>query len=156
MASMSNVITPKIKDRFFKKIKFTNGCWEWQGDRFVQGYGAVTINKKKVKAHRISFLIFNGKFPKYLCVLHKCDNRKCVNPKHLFLGTRKDNNHDRSQKNRSGKGMRHPHCKTTDGDVKKIKRLYNDGVGQNKIAKKFNISQTLVSLIINKKQRVLS
>lgn len=89
-----------------KKIILNNidkkemGCWEWTGSLTPPGYGQVYFNGKNYRAHRLAYFAFNGEFDKSLFVCHKCDNPKCVNPKHLFLGTCKDNTHDSINKGR--------------------------------------------------------
>lgn len=90
-----------LKQRLFDKRKIiANGCWEWQG-ALAQGYGLLHIRKgNHKKAHRLSWEIFKGPIPKDLCVCHHCDNRKCFNPDHLFLGTQKMNMKDMSEKGR--------------------------------------------------------
>lgn len=89
--------------RFWNKvaIKSSSECWIWQGAKFRdQGYGRIIINYKDVRAHRVSWELVNGPIPSGLLICHHCDNRLCVNPKHLFLGTHKDNNQDCVNKGR--------------------------------------------------------
>ena len=87
----------------------TTGCWEWALTRERPPrlpYGRCYIGKRYVVAHRKSWEIVNGAIPEGLCVLHRCDNPPCVNPDHLFLGTRADNVADRVAKGRSARGER--------------------------------------------------
>lgn len=78
-----------------------DGCWVWGGAKFRNGYGAIRFNGETVLAHRLSYQIRSGiQIPDGLHICHKCDNRSCVNPDHLFLGTRSDNMKDCSSKGR--------------------------------------------------------
>lgn len=90
---------PDYISLFWKKVKKTRTCWEWTAKK-VYGYGYLGLNGKSIRAHRFSWELANGKIPPELFVLHKCDNRKCVKPSHLFLGTQKDNIQDAISKNR--------------------------------------------------------
>lgn len=78
-------------------------CWTWPGWKNECGYGVLDRNKHQKFAHRMAYEAWVGIIPPGLCVLHKCDNPPCVNPAHLFLGTRSDNNKDRARKGRNGK-----------------------------------------------------
>jgi hypothetical protein len=77
-----------------------SGCWIWIAVCSHFGHGEFIL-KKKYAAHRFSWILHKGEIPKGLCVLHACDVPACVNPQHLFLGTRGDNNTDRAKKGRS-------------------------------------------------------
>jgi len=81
-------------------IKSQEECWEWKSSLDGKKYGQFAINQKQYRSHRISWELTCGKIPNGLCVLHKCDNSKCVNPSHLFLGTQKDNIQDMARKGR--------------------------------------------------------
>jgi hypothetical protein len=93
-----------IADRFWAKVeKMPDGCWVWQAARSVSGYGLLAPSggvRGDRRAHRVSWELHNGPIPAGLWVLHSCDNPPCVNPDHLFLGTRSDNMRDCASKGR--------------------------------------------------------
>lgn len=104
-----------MRERFEAKFYVTPGCWIWTKGRYHDGYGqfAVSAHERSVRAHRVSYELYVGPIPEDLHVLHRCDVRACVNPEHLFLGTRVDNMQDMIQKGRHyspGRGKTHCPC----------------------------------------------
>ncbi len=78
----------------FRSKKAETGCWEWTGALNNCGYGYLGVRGKQIFAHRAAWMAFVGAIPFSKMVLHKCDNRKCINPEHLFIGTAYDNHID--------------------------------------------------------------
>jgi hypothetical protein len=89
----------------------------------------------------------NGPVPKGLCVLHRCDNPPCVNPAHLYVGTHRQNARDRSLRNRGVRGRRVNTNKLTEAQVLEIRALCDAGERQAHVARRFGITQTMVSHI---------
>lgn len=134
-----------VKSRFWDKVNksgpvhptLKTRCWLWTRSTMGGGYGQFSVKARSpLFAHRYSWEIHNGEIPNGLCVLHHCDNTRCVNPKHLFLGTRKDNSDDMVTKGRvshvgcsknPSKGEAHGRAKLTNQDVLEIRRLYGTG-----------------------------
>ncbi len=119
-------------ERFFKYVKGgeENSCWIWAGAKTKTGYGQFSFNGKPVKAHRFMYETYYGVSPGTLDVCHSCDNPLCINPKHLWLGTAKDNLQDASKKERFP-GQQRVHCikghvlvRTSSGECKVCKKEY--------------------------------
>lgn len=134
------------KCRFFSKIEKQEKCWKWIGEMRRDGYGEHSFNGKNLSAHRASWQLFKGKIPKEKCVCHKCDNRWCVNPDHLWIGTQKENSKDRALKGRSADrhGEKHPLHKLTEENVMEIRNLLGK-ITQKEIARIYNVDQSCIS-----------
>jgi hypothetical protein len=151
---MNTELNPSLLRNFWKKVEKTDNCWNWLASVNHHGYGQINSGHKFIyKAHRLSWLIHFGAIPDKLLVMHKCDNRRCVNPEHLMLGTASDNTKDMVSKNRAkGKsrpGELNPNAKLTNAQVLEIRSLYvarcnripqQMYIKAEDIAKMFNVS----------------
>lgn len=125
-------------------------CWEWQGPNDSgQGYGRFKVNGIPYIAHRVSYELHYGAISDDQFVCHHCDNPKCVNPYHLFLGTPQDNAADMFAKQRHVHGALHPFAKLTDEEVQKIRELYATGnYRQRDIGSMFGVCKTTIGTIV--------
>jgi hypothetical protein len=129
-------------------------CWPWKAGLFPNGYGQFRLGTRKVKAHRCAFELERGPIPKQQLVLHECDNRRCCNPAHLFLGTHADNAADRKAKGRSARngtplpGEANPAAKVSRVLVEEIRARARLGESQRSIADAFQLSQSQVGNIV--------
>lgn len=158
---MPALSVPQAASRFWIKVDRSGGpdtCWIWTGaQRQAFGYGMFSIGRKSISTHRYSWLLHNGAIPDGLQVLHHCDNPRCVNPAHLFLGTQKDNVRDARDKGRLGQQV-NPMCmarrgeingksKLNDSAVRLIRRMRQDGYKLREIADTIGISVPVVSAV---------
>lgn len=126
-------------------------CWQWTASVLQDGYGQFGVNGSTTRAHRYSWELYNGKIPDGLSVLHHCDNQLCVNPKHLFLGTHRQNMLDMTNKKRQAKGEQQHLAKLTTKDVLELRRLHKTGkFSRLQIAAMFGISVQNVGCIIKR------
>ena len=141
----------EIESRFWSKVSKTHKCWLWMATKDKDGYGQFQVDGKARRAHRVSALwagiisdISDGSV-----VCHSCDNPSCVNPDHLWRGTRAQNNADRSKKGRDArqKGSAHGMSKLTEQDVRYIKIFLAAGAKQRVIARNFGVSRSAIATI---------
>ena len=142
----------EIKDRFWSKVNKTDNCWEWKACLNNYGYGLFSANCKKISAHRFSFQNHHNRLIEdEMCILHSCDNRKCVNPAHLSEGTKQDNITDMVNKGREyhPKGEKNGISKLTQKQVLEIREKYSQGgTTQQKLAEEYEVTQTLIGYIV--------
>ena len=132
--------------RFVSYLPLPEGCWEWRGSANRQGYGWFRDGKKNARANRAAFELLVGPIPPGMDVLHHCDNPRCVNPHHLFLGTDKDNAVDREAK---GRGK--PWNATLEAKRKAILLAYYKGDRSFKdIAVEFGVDPSTVSRTVRR------
>ena len=136
--------------RFWSRvdIRGPNECWEWQGGTDGgKGYGRIrwgSPRKIRVGAHRVSWELHHGPIPDGMLVCHTCDNKPCVNPAHLFLGTNQDNLRDAAHKGRMARGEHQSSSKLTEPEVLEIYRRYWWGDSRNVLAQEFGVSRASI------------
>ena len=144
----SNPLPDKYLARFWSYVNKTDSCWEWAKST-VRGYGSFGAGGVTVYCHKLSWCLHHGPVPDGLCVLHRCDNRKCVNPEHLFLGTREDNIRDMIAKDRSINlsGSSHGMSKLTEDQVRYIKTKLLSQQSLSSLSREFGVSvQTIYAI----------
>jgi hypothetical protein len=145
----------KTEDRFWPKVAKGDGCWEWQGSRHPSGYGVIGASRhqRARMAHRVSWELHHGPIPDGLDVLHHCDNKPCVRPDHLYLGTDLENARDRIERGleRHLSGQANGNAKLTEASVRAVIAALQAGGTQQSVADRFGISQPHVSEIARRK-----
>lgn len=163
-----------LKCKLLKNINIKNDCWEWNKSLTNTGYGKLIHEGKSLISHRVSFEVFKGEIPEGLFVCHTCDNKKCINPDHLWAGTQKDNILDAKSKGRlpiqfgrkhtqetkekfkkrlhsDRRGEKHHLRKLKNEDVFKIRNMLENGLTQTEIANQFGVHSSAISNIKNRK-----
>ena len=141
---------PTLADRLQSKIEVQeNGCWRYTGGLNGRGYGNIWDRGRTRSAHVVSYELHVGKVTEGMSVLHTCDNRCCVNPEHLFIGTTQDNIDDMMAKGRDGfKGIRNGRGILLEEHVNLIRfYLRNTFLSQGDIARKFGVCRGTISAI---------
>ncbi|MCA1670323.1 MAG: HNH endonuclease [Thermomicrobia bacterium] len=156
-----------IEERFWPKVDKSGDCWLWTATRFTNsGYGCIGYEGRSQGAHRVSYILANGPIPEGMCVCHRCDNRLCVNPAHLFLGTYKENSADAIAKGRVATGERqgththpetvrrgeqHAMAKLTAAQVQSIRRQATDGCDTAALSREFGVTHSHISAIVHRR-----
>lgn len=138
-----------MEQRFWEKVKKTDGCWLWTASH-TKGYGQIRDESRfgMISAHRASWIIHYGPIPDGMCVLHRCDVPLCVNPAHLFLGTNEENVDDMIRKGRNVKGEANGESKLKVDDVRNIRALYFSGIAtQAQLARKYMVYPGTISAV---------
>ena len=166
---MSGKSTIPEQDRFWQKVHITNECWEWIAYINRGGYGEFGILKDgkhiKDEAHRYSWELHFGMIPNGLLVCHKCDNRKCCNPHHLFLCNLSNGRHTHPESTATGsrhgfhtkpdsvvRGSVHDSAKLTDQQVLDIRKLFAKGANKCQLARNFGVSTHTIFMIVNRRK----
>jgi hypothetical protein len=126
-------------------------CWPWLG-AMNKGYGVITVEGRSASAHRVSYELAYGPIPPGMSVLHRCDNRACCNPGHMFLGLQADNMHDMADKGRAISGCAHHSAKLNTEQVIEIRSSYaRGGVSMHQLATRFGITVETIHGIIHRR-----
>lgn len=136
----------RLRLYFERNVIRKRGCWDWKGAKTSNGYVRMDYARKepRISVHKYSWMIHNGDVPEGMLVLHRCDNRRCSNPDHLFLGTQADNMSDMKSKCRSASGERNVNAKFDKKKIKEIRKLLEMGVRVSRISKDFNVHITSI------------
>lgn len=142
-----------LEERFWPKIdrRGPDECWPWKASLTTTGYGRFKVwSYQDIRAHRVAYLLEHGD-PGELLVCHRCDNRPCCNPAHLFLGTQDDNTQDKMAKGRwkggDHSGANNPRALLTEENVKEVWRLIGKGWTNTAIGARFKVHHATISVI---------
>jgi hypothetical protein len=142
-----------LEQRFLRNTERTESCWIWRGSFNVYGYGRICYRMKSALAHRVSYELFKGAITPGLFVCHTCDNTKCVNPHHLFLGDQKANMTDCRSKLRHSFGSRNGCAKLSEDQVIQIRQIHRTEKLTHKIlGEMFGVSRSAIGSIVTNKR----
>lgn len=138
-------LVDKLSERL---VEVESGCWEFIGAVTGAGYGLISVGYKTYQStHVLAYELTNGPVPLGMVVRHSCGNKICCNPKHLMVGTHKDNVQDEIVAGRHIKGSRQGHSKLTEGDIPVIRKLLSDGFRPKEIGELYGVTGEAIGLI---------
>lgn len=144
-----------VDEYFWAHVQKSDGCWTWTGTVFADSrYGRVTSRiAPSCLAHRVSYILHHGEIPADMCVCHTCDNTRCVNPEHLFLGTSAENTADRERKGRGAKGVRNGGgVKLDDAKVREMRALHAaGGITYAELGRRYRVSDVTAQYVIERR-----
>lgn len=145
--------TPAVLARFWSHVDQSGDCWLWTRATNGVGYGRFAVTKGNiVSTHRFSWEVANGAIPEGQSVLHRCDVRHCVNPAHLFLGSRADNARDMVEKGRNARGEQHGIARLTAADARAIRDRYAaGGVSMHDLAAQYGVTDVTVFNVVHRR-----
>lgn len=150
--------TTSIQQRLYRKLSErlaartvvrSNGCWEWTGTVIPKGYGQISVAGSHTYVHRLAWMLANGPdIPEGRHVCHRCDNKLCVNPAHLFVGTNAENRADSVAKGRHSHGTTHQWAKLDEATVLAIREARRGGLTVKELAEKFDVPYKTIDKVV--------
>lgn len=158
--------SPEAEARFWSRVVLGDDCWSWSGSRNWGGYGRFQVAGREQAAHRYAWELAYGPIPDGMFACHRCDNRGCVRPTHLFLGTAADNMADRDAKGRQASGLRngshtrperrpkgeaHGRQKLTEDQVRAIRKALDSGASYRELGEVYGVAAQSIRCIANRR-----
>lgn len=144
---LREIARPAFQRLFWSKVDIgePGACWQWMAGGDGRGYGVASVRGRSIRAHRVALAIADRP-PGNMLALHHCDNKGCVNPRHLYVGDHSDNLADEFGRN----GIRRPNAKLTPDDVRRVRALVKSDLTYQQIGERFGVTRAAISEIARK------